>query len=161
AAITNGCNPPFGDLFCPKDPVTREAMAAFLVRALGLEANTHPGFADVPAGSIFAEDIGRLATAGITLGCSPGGDLFCPKDLVTREAMAAFLVRALGLEANTHPGFADVPAGSIFAEDIGRLATAGITVGCSAGGDVFCPKGAVAREVMAAFLDRAILSGSP
>ncbi|MFV1961920.1 MAG: M15 family metallopeptidase, partial [Acidimicrobiia bacterium] len=22
AAITNGCNPPFGDLFCPKDPVT-------------------------------------------------------------------------------------------------------------------------------------------
>ena len=93
--ITRGCNPPFGDMFCPKDLVTRGAMAAFLVRALGLEANTHPGFIDVGPGNIFAEDIGRLATAGITLGCSAGGELFCPKDAVTREAMAAFLDRAL------------------------------------------------------------------
>jgi hypothetical protein len=148
-------------MFCPKDLVTRGAMAAFLVRALGLEANDHLGFVDVGPGNIFAEDIGRLATAGITLGCNAGGDLFCPKGAVTREAMAAFLVRALGLEANDHPGFLDVGPGNIFAEDIGRLATAGITLGCSADGDVFCPKDPVTREAMAAFLDRAILGDSP
>jgi hypothetical protein len=161
ADVTRGCNPPFGDMFCPEESVTRGEMAAFLVRALVLDVNTHPGFVDVPVGSVFAEDIGRLATAGITLGCSPSSDRFCPNDLVTRGAMAAFLVRALGLDVNTHPGFVDVPAGSIFAEDIGRLATAGITLGCTPTGDRFCPYGAVSREAMAAFLDRAILGDSP
>ena len=160
AGITRGCNPPFVDRFCSTDAVTREAMAAFLVRALDLQVNNHPGFADVSLDNIFIEDIGRLATAGITLGCSPAGDIFCPKDLVTREAMAAFLVRALGLDINNHPGFVDVPLDNIFVEDIGRLATAGITLGCSAAGDLFCPKAAVSREAMAAFLDRALLGGS-
>jgi len=31
--ITQGCNPPDGDLFCPSDHVTRGQMAAFLHRA--------------------------------------------------------------------------------------------------------------------------------
>jgi S-layer homology domain len=36
AGITNGCNPPVNNRFCPGDYVTRGQMAAFLVRALGL-----------------------------------------------------------------------------------------------------------------------------
>lgn len=32
--VTKGCNPPANDRFCPADPVTRGAMAAFLHRAL-------------------------------------------------------------------------------------------------------------------------------
>ncbi|MGH8915032.1 MAG: CAP domain-containing protein [Acidimicrobiia bacterium] len=36
AGITNGCNPPANDRFCPDDYVTRGMMAAFLVRGLGL-----------------------------------------------------------------------------------------------------------------------------
>jgi hypothetical protein len=72
-------------------------MAAFLVRALGLTENGHGGFGDVPSGSTFAEDIGRLATAGVTFGCNPPvNDLFCPEDPVTRGQLAAFLRRALG-----------------------------------------------------------------
>jgi hypothetical protein len=95
--ITRGCNPPANDRFCPDDPVTRAQMAAFVVRALGLAANTHGGFGDVPAGSTFAEDIGRLATAGITRGCNPpANDHFCPEDPITRGQLAAFLRRALG-----------------------------------------------------------------
>ena len=132
-------------------------MAAFLVRALDLKANTHPGFVDVEPGSLFAEDIGKLATAGITRGCNPpANDRFCPRDTVTRETMAAFLVRALDLKANTHPGFVDVASTSTFVVDIGRLATAGITRGCNPpANDMFCPKESVTRETMAAFLDRA------
>jgi hypothetical protein len=34
AGVTRGCNPPDNDQFCPKDPVTRGQMAAFLKRAL-------------------------------------------------------------------------------------------------------------------------------
>jgi subtilisin family serine protease len=36
AGITQGCNPPNNDRFCPQDNVTRGQMAAFLMRALGL-----------------------------------------------------------------------------------------------------------------------------
>ena len=47
-------------------------------------------------GSIFEEDIERLAAAGITRGCNPPiNDRFCPNDPVTRAQMAAFLHRAL------------------------------------------------------------------
>lgn len=95
ADVTRGCNPPFNDRFCPEDTVRRETMAAFLVRALGLTDNDHPGFVDVAGGSTFAEDIGRLATAGITIGCNPpANDRFCPTDPVRRETMAAFLDRS-------------------------------------------------------------------
>ena len=159
--VTKGCNPPFNDRFCPKDVVTRETMAAFIVRALNLTENTHPGFTDVDPGGIFAEDIGRLATAGITKGCNPpNNDRFCPNDSVTRETMAAFIVRALDLKDSSHPGFMDVPGSSIFAHDITRLATAGITKGCNPpSNDLYCPKDLVTRETMAAFLDRAGLGG--
>jgi len=155
--VTKGCNPPFNDKFCPSLDVTREQMAAFLVRALGLTDNTHSGFTDVPAGSTFANDIGKLATAGITKGCNPPANTkFCPKDHVSREQMAAFMARALQLTDNTHSGFTDVAAGSTFASDIGKLATAGITKGCNPpANDEFCPTDSVTREQMAAFLDRA------
>jgi serine protease len=158
SGVTRGCNPPVNDLFCPDDPVTRGQMAAFLARALGLTANTHPGFDDVPSGSTFAGDIGKLATAGVTRGCNPPvNDLFCPDDPVTRGQMAAFLVRALDLTANTHPGFDDVPSGSTFAGDIGRLATAGVTRGCNPPvNDLFCPEDPVTRGQLAAFLRRAL-----
>jgi len=156
--VTRGCNPPANDLFCPDDPVTRGQMAAFLVRALGLEANTHPGFSDVGSSSTFVTDIGKLATAGITRGCDPpGNDRFCPDDSVTRAQMAAFLVRALGLQTDSHPGFADVGASSTFVTDIGKLATAGVTLGCNPPqNDRFCPDEPVTRGQLGAFLKRAL-----
>ncbi len=42
AGITVGCNPPAGDLFCPRRPVTRSEMATLLTRALDLEPQTPP-----------------------------------------------------------------------------------------------------------------------
>ena len=166
ASITLGCNPPANTLYCPSESVTRGQMAAFLARAFGLEANTHPGFDDVPADHTFATDIGKLATAGITRGCNPpANDRYCPDEPVTRAAMSAFLVRAVGLTTNTHPDFTDVQPDETFAEDIGRLATAGITRGCNPpANDRFCPDVAVARDQMASFLARArelALTGPP
>ena len=72
-------------------------MAAFLVRA--------PGYTDDGGGDLltddndseFETDIDKLATAGVTRGCSPPvNDRFCPTSNVTRGQMAAFLHRALG-----------------------------------------------------------------
>lgn len=94
AGITRGCNAA-NDRFCPDDPVRRDQMAAFLVRAYGFSSLDHPGFRDVPAGSRFDDDIRRLATAEVTRGCNPPtNDKYCPTRDVTRAQMSAFLHRA-------------------------------------------------------------------
>ncbi len=151
--ITRGCNPPFGDRFCPGDPVSRGEMAAFLNRALDLVGG-EATFVDSTA-SVFEDDIGALAAAGITRGCNPPlNDLFCPLDPVTRGQMAAFLNRAFGLEPAPNP-FVDSTA-SVFEDDIAALAAAGITRGCNPPqNDRFCPDQPVTRGQMAAFLHRA------
>jgi hypothetical protein len=149
AGVTLGCNPPFNDWFCPKQPVTRGQMASFLVRALQLPDQGGDVFTD-DAGSIHEGDINRIAAAGITLGCSPG--LFCPERAVTREQMASFLVRAYRLPTGAANPFADVTGGH--APDVGALYAAGVTTGCSQAPLAFCPGGSVLREQMAAFLNR-------
>ncbi len=156
AGITKGCNPPLNTEYCPSNPVTRGQMAAFLVRALGL---TDDGGSDQfgdDDGSVFESDINKLATAGITKGCNPPtNDQFCPDSRVTREQMAAFLVRAYGYSGGTTDYFGD-DAGSIFQSDINHLAAAGITRGCNPPtNDSYCPTQSVRRDEMASFLGRA------
>lgn len=149
AGITTGCNPPFGDAYCPGRPVTRAEMASFLGRAFGLPIATVDPFWD-DDGSPHEADIARIAAAGITNGCAPGR--FCPDSLVTRGEMAAFLVRAASLPpAAGMDAFSD-DDGNPFEADIDALAAAGITQGC--GPDRYCPHGAVTRAEMAAFLVR-------
>jgi hypothetical protein len=98
AGITQGCNPPINDRYCPDDPVTRGQMAAFLARAFHLPlVFAFDAFVD-DDGSIFEQAIDRLADAGITSGCNPPvNDRFCPAASVRRGEMAVFLARALGL----------------------------------------------------------------
>ena len=52
-------------------------------------------FADVPTTHPFFRVIEALAASGITTGC--GGGNFCPDGVVTRQEVAKFLARALGL----------------------------------------------------------------
>jgi uncharacterized protein YkwD len=97
AGITDGCNPPANDRFCPDDYVTRGMMAAFLVRGLNLTATGSADFTD-DNGSVFEGAIEKLAAAGITEGCNPPANTrYCPDQYVTRGMMAAFLVRGLDL----------------------------------------------------------------
>jgi hypothetical protein len=161
--ITQGCATSGGQrYFCPGDFVPREQMAAFLVRAQGLTQlfPATPTFADVPASNIFFGYVERLYQQGITQGCGTTGGqlLFCPKALVPREQMAAFLVRAKGLTQlfPATPTFADVPASNIFFGYVERLYQQGITQGCGtiAGQRYFCPGELVPRQQMAAFLIR-------
>src|SRR5690606_39168221 len=97
ADITRGCNPPANDRFCPDDFVTRDQMAAFFERALGLRSmDGATDFSDKD-GHLLQGDRALLSASGITRGCNPpANDEFCPDDFVTREQMAAFFHRALG-----------------------------------------------------------------
>lgn len=150
AGITLGCG---AELYCPSETVTRGQMAAFINRAIGLPAATADRFTD-DGGSVFEDDINRLAEAGITLGCT--GTHFCPNDLVTRGQMAAFLVRAYGYAAGAGSDRFSDDDGSIFETEIERLAEAGITLGCDAADPTrFCPRDPVRRDQMASFLARA------
>ncbi len=154
ANITFGCNPPKNDRFCPNNSVTRGQMAAFLTRALNLSAAPSAGFIDT-TGHIFAADIDKLAAAGITRGCGDG-TRFCPDSPVTREQMAAFLVRALSYTDQADNPFTD-DDGSQFEIEIEKLAAAGVTLGCNPPANtLFCPKQSVTRGQMAAFLHRAL-----
>jgi glucose/arabinose dehydrogenase len=95
--ITRGCNPPFGDRYCPEEPVTRGQMAAFLRRALNLAPSNQDFFSD-DDNSTFEADINAIAQDGITKGCNPPtNDQYCPDDAVSRDQMASFLARARGL----------------------------------------------------------------
>ena len=89
SGITKGCG---NGRFCPDAKVTRGQMAAFLTRALQLPAPAQTITFGDTNGHLFEDAISRFAHAGITKGCSPTN--FCPDKNVTREQMAAFLVRA-------------------------------------------------------------------
>jgi hypothetical protein len=88
AGITGGCEPGH---FCPGASVSRAQMAGFLVRALNLPAATKDYFIDDNDSSLEGA-INALAEAGVTGGCGTGK--YCPNAAVTREQMAAFLLRA-------------------------------------------------------------------
>jgi BACON domain-containing protein/S-layer family protein len=158
--ITVGCG---GGNYCPDRPVTREEMAAFIIRALG-EFNpptpTMQRFNDVPPSNVFYAFIDRMAVLQITLGC--GGNNYCPIDPVLREQMAAFIIRGLGIFNPPEPAqqrFADVPPTNPFYAFIEAMAVRGITLGC--GGGNYCPEQSVTRGQMAAFLIRAFGCGNP
>jgi hypothetical protein len=156
--VTLGCG---NGNFCPNDPVTREQMAAFIMRALGVfnpDAPPSQRFNDVPPQNVFYNFIDRLAVLQITLGCTPDHLLYCPSDPVKREQMAAFLLRALGEFDPPTPGtqrFTDVPPSNLFYNFIDRMAVVGITLGCTPDHSMYCPNDSVTRAQMAAFLVRA------
>lgn len=98
AGVTQGCNPPVRDRYCPNAAVTRAEMASFLARALGLDPVEDGPFIDTSA-TIHRTAINAIAARGITFGCNPpANDRYCPGDSVTRAQMASFLARTLELE---------------------------------------------------------------
>src|SRR4030095_11635208 len=95
--ITGGCG---GGNYCPQNPVRRDQMAVFLLKAEHGSTYTPPGcagtFPDVPCPSQFADSIEQLAAHQITVGC--GGGNYCPGDNNTRGQMAVFITKTFGLQ---------------------------------------------------------------
>lgn len=93
--ISTGWILPDSREFRPLQPVSREAMAAFMYRLADSpnQAVTR-SFLDVPVTSAFAREISWLAAAGISTGWPvAGGREYRPSANVSREAMAAFMYR--------------------------------------------------------------------
>ncbi|MHC6221550.1 S-layer homology domain-containing protein [Arthrobacter sp. MMS24-S77] len=140
----------------PVQPVTREAMAAFLYRLRGSPVYIPPvisPFRDIGLLSPFYKEITWLASTGITTGYPDG--TYRPLNPVNRDAMAAFLYRLAGKPAYTPPAvspFTDLTPASPFYLEITWLASTGITTGYPDG--TFRPTNSVNRDAMAAFMYR-------
>ena len=95
--ITSGCG---GGNFCPNDPVRRDQMAVFLLRALHGPTYTPPAcagiFTDVPCPGTYASWIEELKNESITGGCGDG-TTYCPSNHNTRAQMAVFIVNSFVL----------------------------------------------------------------
>jgi len=98
--ITGGCA---GGNYCPGDPVLRQQMAVFLMKARHGSAFDPPDcagiFEDVPCtpGTGFSDWIEQLVAEAITGGCSVSPALYCPGSAVTRGQMAVFLEKTFDL----------------------------------------------------------------
>jgi hypothetical protein len=166
AGITTGCGvSPL--IYCPEQPVTRAAMAVFLLRAKYGSGYAPPAashfFADLPvAGKEWMQPwVDELYREGITGGCGTGPLIYCPETSTTRAAMAVFILRTMYGSGYTPPTashyFADLPvAGKEWMEPwVDELYREGITTGCGTGPLIYCPETAVKRQAMAAFIVRA------
>jgi len=95
--ITGGCG---GGGYCPQNPVRRDQMAVFLLKAEHGSSYAPPPctgtFADVACPSTFADWIEQLATEQVTGGC--GGGNYCPLDPNTRGQMAVFITKTFHLQ---------------------------------------------------------------
>ena len=118
-----------------------------------IEYDLLPPFPDA-VGTVHADSIQAIRQAGFTVGCGDG-TRFCPDDVVTRGAMATFLLRVLDLEPVDGNRFSDVTAAHTHRGAIYAIAELGLTAGC-ADGTRFCPNDPVTRKVMAVFLARAL-----
>jgi hypothetical protein len=95
--ITGGCG---SGNYCPTNPVRRDQMAVFLLKAEHGPAYVPPPctgtFPDVPCPGLFTNWVEQLAHEAITGGCGNGN--YCPQNPNTRGQMAVFLVKTFGLQ---------------------------------------------------------------
>ena len=126
------------DRFAPDQNITRAEFAALLVRALGLTEQASDAYTDVSAKDWFSGAVGAAAEAGLVTGFPDGS--FRPHEKITREQMAAMVVRALlfaGHDVAADPSildrYADAGSASPWAADaLAQAVSEGIITGTSA-----------------------------
>jgi matrixin/S-layer family protein len=117
-------------------------------------------FTDVPPSHVYFAQIEKIAARGITVGCTT--TTYCPNGLVTREEMAVFIERALGVfnpPTPTFQKFIDVPPSRFGYAFIADFSTRGITAGCTT--NRYCPDVTVSREQIATLLEKAVGRTNP
>lgn len=148
--------------YSPAGPVTRGQMASFIARMLNRSGVRLPSaggqrFSDVSSTNVHHDAINQLAAAGIVFG---QGATYGPGQVVTRDQMASFLVRAYdhaqqqagrSLLPATGAQFADT-AGNAHEPNINKAAAAGFANGITT--TQYGPRQGVRRDQMAAFVIR-------
>jgi len=147
----------------PANPVTRDAMAVYIARAMaGDEDNIPtptgpPSFADVTSDNWAYKHIEYLKRHQVVTGFPDG--TYQPLTPVTRDQIAVYIARAKGWvnlddDMTTAPAlFPDVPAGFWAGTAIEACVGNGVTLGYPDG--YYYPESTVTRDQMAVFVYRA------
>jgi len=139
--------------FRPLDPMSRQAMAAWLWRRSGAPApDGELFFTDVPSNHPFSSPIDWLAAAGLTTGYADG--TYRPAAGVSRQAAVRILWRMAGAPP-LPPGTAlppDVNTGDAWAPAVAWAITTGVTGNYADG--TFRPAAPLSRQAMAAWMTR-------
>lgn len=138
--------------FNPKSEITRAEFTKILVSALELDIKSDKGitYKDVALGDWFYPYVNAAHKAGLITGFN---NEFKPNDKITREQMAAIIVRALSIPA-TKPGTAikDINTVSAWAKaDVETIVATGLMLGDN---NQFKPKELVTREMAAVVATR-------
>ncbi len=156
AAIVNGKK---NQLFMPDDQVTRAEFAAFIARAFGLESLEYSGtFDDVKAHHWYSGAVEIISKYGIANGV--GYRRFMPDEPITREQIAAMVIRALAISGKEIEGekeisFTDSDKISGFAE---KFVSDGVRAGIIQGFDdgTFKPQQTATRAEAVVMIKRMI-----
>ncbi len=157
--------------FAPENKITRAEFASILARMAGLEPNAAAAgqFRDVPVDAWYRGTVGAAAGAGLVCGMSENS--FAPGEPVTREQMAAMLVRLIAEKGGATDvsdadadglltGFSDAAAISAWAGSaVAQAVSDGLMVGRDSG--IFVPLGSATRAEATAVLYRALQKLSP
>ncbi|MGO4109458.1 CIA30 family protein [Paenibacillus sp. YAF4_2] len=150
--IINGID---AEHFAPNRSITRGEFAVILAKVLELPAAEKLTFTDVKADAYYAASIAAAAQAGLINGRD--ADTFAPNDNISREEMAALIIRAYELKrgvviAGEHQ-YHDIANISNWAlEAINKAFSSGLMNGV--GGDNFAPGQEVTRAEAAVGLAR-------
>ncbi|CAM3867995.1 gamma-glutamyltransferase [Alkalicoccus chagannorensis] len=151
------------DTFAPQADVTRAEFATLITRAFDLEgeASGDQPFADVGGGQWYTDYIDAASSAGIVEGSTTStGRTFQPNATITREEMAAMLVRAVERDTGStlaagDLAFTDNSEIASWAEtDVAKAAEAGLIEGDPNG--AFQPKASATRAESATVFFRAL-----
>ncbi|WP_426451917.1 S-layer homology domain-containing protein [Paenibacillus sp. S-38] len=143
--------------FHPLDRLTRQEFAAVLAVSMGLPLDqaARSSFADVPAEGWSVPYIEAVREMGYMEG--DGGGVFRPEAPITREEIAAILVRASGVEAgglSSRLPYADRDQISAWAKDaVQYLYESGVMSG---DGTAFAPRRHALRQEIAVVLAKAL-----
>lgn len=146
--------------FSPGASITRGSFMLMLNRAFHFSASGGAGFADVPAGSVYADAVKIAQALGIAQG---SGSNFYPTRPLSRQQAAVFLARAMRADGWTIStgsrselsAFSDSAAVSDYAvNDLASMVRLGVFQGDSSGR--LNPQAPLTRAQMAVILCRAI-----
>ncbi len=150
--------------YTPDTVVTRETMAVYLQRALGLTPPPYQGyFTDVPETDVFAGSIEALKAAGLINGTGDG-TTYSPADPVLRDAMAIYVARGM-VGSQTLPTapatatFSDVDTSNWAFSAIEYCHSQGVVMG-NTDGTYGCAT-PVTRAAMSLFVYRAFVQPNP
>lgn len=141
--------------FAPDENITRAEFAGFLIRALGLTADSTELFADVPASHPYAKEIAIGRALGILKGTD--GVNYMPEAEISRQDLMVISARGMRLKKELEAGdasqFADAASIADYAVlDIAAMVRANIVTGYEDG--TVRPKGNTTRAEAAVIMER-------